>query len=167
MRRRPARRCGAALTALALVLAIPLAAHPAEVGHAFDAVNGRGLSPLDGVPLILVEQALDGSVGLVVQDEAIEVTLGADVLFDFDSADLRAGAQPALDEARQLLDRATGDVEIVGHTDSVGTDDYNDDLSLRRAEAVRAALADARHGRPRGHRRGSRGTRARRAQRDR
>jgi outer membrane protein OmpA-like peptidoglycan-associated protein len=71
------------------------------------------------------------------------VSLAADVLFAFDSAELEPAAEPSLAEAGDLLTRATGVVTIVGHTDDVGTDDYNDDLSLRRAESVRQALSAA------------------------
>jgi outer membrane protein OmpA-like peptidoglycan-associated protein len=63
------------------------------------------------------------------------------VLFDFDKAVIRPDGQPVLDEAVQLL-KDEGDVAIIaeGHTDSVGTDEYNQELSLRRANAVRDYL---------------------------
>ncbi|HEV2767790.1 MAG TPA: OmpA family protein, partial [Acidimicrobiales bacterium] len=79
--------------------------------------------------------------GLAFSQDSIEVSLAADVLFAFDSAALEPAAEPSLAEARQLLTRATDAVTIVGHTDNVGSDQYNDDLSLRRAESVRQALA--------------------------
>ena len=55
------------------------------------------------------------------------------------------------DESRQLVAtvltevarRPVPDVLVVGHTDAVGSDQFNDALGLRRAEAVRAALIDA------------------------
>lgn len=99
------------------------------------------LAPLDGVPLVLVEEALDGSVGLAFSEDVIEVTLAADVLFAFDSATLEPTAEPSIAEARELLTRATKTVTIVGHTDDLGSDEYNDELSLRRAESVRQALS--------------------------
>lgn len=102
-----------------------------------------GLTPLDGVPLVLVEEALDGSVGLSFSEDVVEVSLAADVLFAFDSADLALAGEQGLAEARDLVQRATGTVTIVGHTDDVGSDEYNDDLSLRRAESVRDALSGA------------------------
>jgi outer membrane protein OmpA-like peptidoglycan-associated protein len=65
------------------------------------------------------------------------------VHFDFDKATLKADAKPILDEAVQVL-KQEGSVDIVieGHTDSVGTDQYNLGLSRRRAETVRRYLID-------------------------
>ena len=65
------------------------------------------------------------------------------VHFDFDKATLKAEAKPILDEAVQVL-KQEGSVDIVveGHTDSVGTDQYNLGLSRRRAETVRSYLVD-------------------------
>jgi outer membrane protein OmpA-like peptidoglycan-associated protein len=63
------------------------------------------------------------------------------VNFDFDKAEIRPDAQPVLDEAIRILKRAkTVRVIAEGHTDSVGSDQYNEKLSLRRAEAVRDYL---------------------------
>jgi OOP family OmpA-OmpF porin len=59
------------------------------------------------------------------------------VNFDFDKANIRADAKPVLDEAISTLKDA-GDVRVSveGHTDSRGTDAYNQGLSVRRANAV-------------------------------
>ena len=63
------------------------------------------------------------------------------ILYDFDKADIRPDSQPQLDEIAALLkDNPDLDVLIVGHTDAKGALDYNRDLSLRRANAVVAAL---------------------------
>jgi|GEM_PF-2583093 len=71
----------------------------------------------------------------------ISIDLPADVLFDFDKADLRADARPAIAKAAQLLQSyPQAPVLVRGHTDGKGSDAYNDDLSLRRAQAVAAAL---------------------------
>jgi len=63
----------------------------------------------------------------------------ADVLFDFDRAELRPQAGGILsDVARQLRERGGRvAIRVEGHTDGLGTEAYNDALSLRRAEAVR------------------------------
>ncbi|MBP1687073.1 MAG: outer membrane protein precursor, partial [Deltaproteobacteria bacterium] len=65
------------------------------------------------------------------------------VHFDFDKATLKTDAKPILDEAVQVL-KQEGSVDIVveGHTDSVGTDQYNLGLSRRRADSVRRYLVD-------------------------
>jgi len=73
-------------------------------------------------------------------DRGLVLTLG-DVLFETGSSTLSPGAGRNLDRLVQFLtehpDRL---VQIDGFTDSVGTDSFNQDLSLRRADAVRADL---------------------------
>lgn len=69
------------------------------------------------------------------------VTLG-DVLFDFDRATLRSGAQQNLYRLVTFLnDDPERELLIEGHTDSVGSESYNLDLSQRRAQSVRDFLA--------------------------
>jgi outer membrane protein OmpA-like peptidoglycan-associated protein len=64
----------------------------------------------------------------------------SDVNFAFNSSTLLPGAEPVLMEVGRLLSARADRVELVGHTDSVGSDAYNQQLSLRRAEAVRDFL---------------------------
>jgi OOP family OmpA-OmpF porin len=76
------------------------------------------------------------------------VTISADVLFDFDSADLTPAAQRVVDELVGRVRATDSAVLVVGHTDGIGTLAYNQDLSERRAAAVadrlRAGLGDGR-----------------------
>lgn len=59
------------------------------------------------------------------------------VNFDFDKDTLRPDAVVILDEAADILNKYPQlRVEVAGHTDSVGTDDYNQNLSQRRAQVV-------------------------------
>jgi outer membrane protein OmpA-like peptidoglycan-associated protein len=68
------------------------------------------------------------------------LTLG-DVLFDTGRAQLNPGAGRKLDQLAQFLsEHKDRRVQIDGFTDSVGTDSYNEDLSRRRADAVKSAL---------------------------
>jgi outer membrane protein OmpA-like peptidoglycan-associated protein len=68
------------------------------------------------------------------------LTLG-DVLFDTGRAQLNPGSARKLDQLAQFLtDHPERRVQIDGFTDSVGTESYNQDLSQRRADAVRFAL---------------------------
>ena len=63
------------------------------------------------------------------------------VLFDFDSADLRAEDLAIITQTGEFLQRnSTLNIKITGYTDSTGTDEYNQELSMERAEAVRQAL---------------------------
>jgi outer membrane protein OmpA-like peptidoglycan-associated protein len=72
----------------------------------------------------------------------IEVTLPADILFDFDKAEIRPDAQRPLHEVAELVrQNAHGPVVIQGYTDALGNDGYNQKLSERRAASVKAWLA--------------------------
>ncbi len=71
----------------------------------------------------------------------LEVTLPADILFDFDKADVRAEAQTALHELAALIrDKARGPVAIRGYTDALGKDAYNQTLSEKRAASIKTWL---------------------------
>lgn len=65
------------------------------------------------------------------------------VKFGFDTSDLSPEAESALDEfATQLKTQNAGVyIEVQGHTDSVGSEKYNEELGLLRAEAVRRYLS--------------------------
>jgi outer membrane protein OmpA-like peptidoglycan-associated protein len=68
------------------------------------------------------------------------LTLG-DVLFDTGKAELNPGSSRKLDQLAQFLtEHAERRVQIDGFTDSMGADSYNQDLSQRRADAVKASL---------------------------
>jgi len=72
---------------------------------------------------------------------ATKVRLAADALFDFDKAVLKSTGLASLDELVTRIKGVQIDVVIAtGHTDSVGTDAYNNKLSLARAESVKAYL---------------------------
>jgi len=68
----------------------------------------------------------------------VRIDLNADVLFDFDKADILPKAQETLSKAAAIVkDRAKGTVRINGHTDAKGGEAYNMRLSERRANSVR------------------------------
>lgn len=70
-----------------------------------------------------------------------KITLNADALFDFNKADLRPEGKVALDEFYSKVKRIKLEVLIVvGHADRFGTDAYNQALSEKRAETVKAYL---------------------------
>jgi outer membrane protein OmpA-like peptidoglycan-associated protein len=67
--------------------------------------------------------------------------LSADALFDFDKSDLKAAGLASLDSLVERIKGVQLDVVIaVGHTDSVGSEAYNNRLGLARAESVKAYL---------------------------
>jgi len=74
--------------------------------------------------------------------EGILVTFDSGILFDFDSAVVKGSARENLNElAAHLEQNAETEVLVVGHTDAQGTDEYNERLSQRRAEAAASYLA--------------------------
>lgn len=83
-----------------------------------------------------LEQKLD-SAKVERVGEGILVTFESGLLFDFDSSTLRAAARSNLSElAETLNDMSDSELLISGHTDSVGTDEYNMTLSERRAKSA-------------------------------
>jgi OOP family OmpA-OmpF porin len=70
-----------------------------------------------------------------------KVSFAAEALFDFDKAIVKPEGKAALDELMTKLQGMNTEVMIaIGHTDSVGSTAYNEKLSLRRADAVKAYL---------------------------
>ena len=70
-----------------------------------------------------------------------KVTYAADAFFDFDKSVLKPEAKAKLDDLVAKTSAVALEVIIaVGHTDSVGTDGYNQKLSVQRSEAVKAYL---------------------------
>ena len=72
---------------------------------------------------------------------AQKVTFAADAFFDFNKSVLKPEAKAKLDDLTGKLKGITLEVIIaVGHTDAIGSDAYNQKLSVRRAESVKAYL---------------------------
>ena len=89
-----------------------------------------------------VEEVPEEVIVVVVEtpDPPAEIVLDG-VEFAFDSSALRANAQATLQtDLEALRDNPTGDIQIDGYTDSIGTAKYNMELSLQRAEAAKAFL---------------------------
>ena len=89
-------------------------------------------------------ESLQGALkdlGAKVTGQEIKISLAADVLFDFDKADLRPEAGAALQKVAAVVKSyPRASVLIEGHTDGKGGDDYNQRLSERRAGSVRQWL---------------------------
>lgn len=75
--------------------------------------------------------------------EGIKVTFDSGILFDFDSSELRPAARRNLDElAESVRDFDDTEIMVVGHTDSRGSESYNQELSEQRSNAAYRYLAD-------------------------
>jgi outer membrane protein OmpA-like peptidoglycan-associated protein len=106
-----------------------------EVGSRVRALEGR-LRTLE-----YRWRALDDSERVEQGADETTITFAADVLFAYDQADLSPEARQRLDQVVAELDElGPRTVTIAGHTDDHGEPAYNQSLSERRAEAVRAAL---------------------------
>jgi outer membrane protein OmpA-like peptidoglycan-associated protein len=113
-----------------------------------------GLATLDFSPATLDLRPASLDFGLVTLDlvlpvqnmitvtqvaKEVKIELPADVLFDFDKADIRPDAAVALTAAADLLKKGVvGAIKIDGHTDSKGAAAYNLTLSQNRARSVQA-----------------------------
>jgi OOP family OmpA-OmpF porin len=72
---------------------------------------------------------------------AEKVTFAADVLFDFDKSVVKPDGKSKLDDLSSKMRGVNLEVVIaIGHADSIGSDAYNQKLSVRRAESVKAYL---------------------------
>ena len=117
----------------------------AGLGAAAGAVVGGGIGAA------LDRQAADLRASLANQSILIEntgseliVTMPEGILFDIDSAAIRAGLQNDLRAlAANLNQYPDTDVIVEGHTDNTGSAAYNLDLSTRRAQAVAGVLLEA------------------------
>jgi OOP family OmpA-OmpF porin len=75
------------------------------------------------------------------QPVAEKVTFAADVLFDFDKAAIKPEGRSKLDDLANKVRGINLEVVIaIGHADSIGSEAYNQKLSVRRAEAVKAYM---------------------------
>jgi len=117
-------RAGAAIGAAAG------AAIGGAIGHGMDQQQGE----LQQIPNVEVSRP---------NANQIDIQLTSDVLFDYNSADLRREAQtPLADLAANFSRYPNEQIDIDGHTDSTGTEEANIGLSQRRADAVRDFLVD-------------------------
>lgn len=90
-----------------------------------------------------IKQTVPGAT-VVREGEGIIVKFDSGILFDVDKTDLKAAAKTNLTNLSASLSKnPQTNILIVGHTDNTGSDQHNMDLSIRRAEAVKAYIAAA------------------------
>ena len=96
----------------------------------------------DPVAIERYTRALDDSTSTQAGSKDITVTLNSDVTFASDSADLTPAADTQLQTVADQLDQYPdgGTLTVVGHTDDVQDDAYNQTLSEKRANAVKTKL---------------------------
>ncbi len=94
---------------------------------------GAGVAPVVVVAALAAEKVEVTRTSVVIREQ---------VQFAFDKADIEPGSHPLLAQVAStlLLHPEIPRIEVQGHTDTRGTEVYNQDLSQRRAEAVRAYL---------------------------
>jgi len=99
-----------------------------------------------GRALVATVSNLDKAIkdlGAKITEHEILVDLSADVLFNFDKWDIKPEAETELNKLAVIIrKKRKGDVWIYGHTDAKGSDAYNQRLSERRAESVKAWLVE-------------------------
>lgn len=94
------------------------------------------------MPLETYRESVETSVSRVDEIEHSTLILSADVLFEFDEASLSEEADQELEAAIAELEGVEGgELEIVGHTDDNGTEEYNQELSEDRAASVENRLS--------------------------
>ncbi len=120
----------------------------ALAGGAFGAAAGAIAGGAIGAALDRQAQDLRGSLSnedILIENTGSEliVRMPEGILFDIDSAAIRAGLQSDLRAlARNLQQYPNTTVDVIGHTDNTGSAGYNQDLSARRAQAVAGVLLE-------------------------
>ena len=110
----------------------------AVIGAGVGAVAGGGVGYYMDVQEAKLRQRLQGTgVGVTRSGDEIVLNMPSSITFDVDRAEVKAEFRQVLDDVALVLDEYDKTlVEVVGHTDSTGSESYNQLLSERRADAV-------------------------------
>ena len=115
----------------------------AAIGAAIGGISGTAIGTYMDRQEEALRAAMAGSQAATVSrvQNVLEVTYKGDVLFDYNSSVLKPGAYAEIDRlVRILKEYPQTRIRIEGHTDSVGSEEFNLRLSERRARAVRDLL---------------------------
>ena len=113
------------------------------IGAAVGGLGGAGVGRMMDNQERDMREALAASEASAVSREGnlLAVTFKGDVTFDTNSTEVRPGLHSEIDRVAGVLRQYPSTlVRVEGHTDSVGSDQYNMDLSIRRAMAVKNLL---------------------------
>lgn len=116
----------------------------AGIGALVGGIAGNRIGAYMDAQEQMLRQELAAVEGANIQRNAdtLALTFKAETLFDVNSAQLKAGAYDELFRVSKVLNQyPQTTLLIAGHTDSTGTEQYNQQLSERRAEVVKNALA--------------------------
>jgi outer membrane protein OmpA-like peptidoglycan-associated protein len=117
----------------------------AGIGAALGGVAGYSIGQyMDRQEAALQQQfAASDAANIQRNADVLAVTFKSDVLFDINSATLKAGAYTEINRVAQVLVQyPQTTILIAGHTDSTGSEVYNQELSERRAMSVQNALVN-------------------------
>ena len=114
----------------------------ALIGAGIGALGGAAVGAYMDNQQRALEAELSGSgVGVARQGDNLVLRMPSDVTFAHDRADIDARFYPVLEDVARVLnqyDRST--IDVIGHADSDGSDDYNLNLSRQRASSVAGYL---------------------------
>ena len=106
--------CGSSVNAKSLASPAAMAGYVADVL----------LGPAPAAPIVNYEKS----------------TISASALFDYDKSDLKEEGKAAMNDLKKSIkarDSSVVNIDIIGHADNIGSEEYNMDLSIRRAKSVR------------------------------
>ena len=115
----------------------------AGIGAAVGGLSGHQIGAYMDRQEQELRAALAASEAASIQrtQNVLTATFQSEVMFDFDSATLKPGAYAEIGRVGNVLNRyPQTTIRVEGHTDSKGSEQYNQDLSQRRAQAVKDAL---------------------------
>ncbi|MBE0598184.1 MAG: OmpA family protein [Desulfuromonadales bacterium] len=116
----------------------------AGIGAAIGGLAGGAIGRYMDNQEATMRQQLGSVEGASIQRQAdmLAVTFRSDVLFDTNSSTLKAGSYDEIARVATVLKQyPETTIRIAGHTDSTGAESYNQQLSERRADSVKNALA--------------------------
>lgn len=110
----------------------------ALIGAGVGALAGAGVGTyMDRQQAELRRELAGTDVGVTREGDNIRLNMPGDVTFDFNRTEIKPQFVPVLDDVARVLNQyPSTTVDVIGHADSVGADDYNLDLSRRRAASV-------------------------------